>query len=164
MILTKCKRIWRVYDDTMSLTMYTGIFKEDHQLRPNQLHHSQVVPYRIQARFKECRYPIKPHRRLHIQHMSHQCHRVLIRMQLCLIQQVSIVNVNSVSLSSIFIHQTIAFLFLDAYNYQNFPQGPQTQNYGTYPGAYAQQQPGQPGYPHQAPPGGYPHAPNWPPQ
>lgn len=54
---------------------------------------------------------------------------------------------------------------LDAYNYQNFPQGPQPQNYGTYPGAYAQQPPPQqqPGaYPHQAQ--GYPHAPNWPPQ
>lgn len=55
---------------------------------------------------------------------------------------------------------------LDPFNYQNFPQGPQTQNYGTYPGAYAQQPPPQqqqqqqPGYPHQ----GYPHGTNWPPQ
>ncbi|XP_031617798.1 programmed cell death 6-interacting protein [Contarinia nasturtii] len=49
----------------------------------------------------------------------------------------------------------------NAYNYQNFPQGPQ--NYGTYPGSYGQQpqQPG--GYPHP-PPQGYPQAPNWPPQ
>lgn len=53
---------------------------------------------------------------------------------------------------------------LDAFNYQNFPQGPQSQNYGTYPGAFAQQQPpqqGAGGYPHQP---GYPHAPQWPPQ
>lgn len=51
--------------------------------------------------------------------------------------------------------------FSDPYNYQNFPQGPQTQNYGTYPGAYAQQQQPPPpqGYPH-----GYPHGTNWPPQ
>lgn len=61
--------------------------------------------------------------------------------------------------------KNIFFIFLrsiDAFNYQNFPQGPQTQNYGTYPGAYAQQPP-QPGagYPHGQ---GYPHAPNWPPQ
>lgn len=51
---------------------------------------------------------------------------------------------------------------LDAFNYQNFPQGPQTQNFGTYPGAYGQQQQQQPGgYPHQGQ--GYPHT-NWPPQ
>lgn len=59
---------------------------------------------------------------------------------------------------------SLFYLNLDAYNYQNFPQGPQPQNYGTYPGAFAQQQqqqqpPGGGGYPHQ----GYPHQ-TWPPQ
>ncbi|KAG4068119.1 hypothetical protein HA402_001544 [Bradysia odoriphaga] len=41
----------------------------------------------------------------------------------------------------------------NAYNYQNFPQGPQ--QYGTYPGNYAQQQQQQPppGYPNFKPPG-----------
>jgi len=47
-----------------------------------------------------------------------------------------------------------------AYNYQHFPQGPQAQNYGTYPGAYSQQQQQQPGYPQQ-PNQGYPHPPGW---
>lgn len=47
----------------------------------------------------------------------------------------------------------------NAYNYQNFPQGPPMQQYGTYPGNYAhmqQQQPPMPGYPGQPPYPGYP--------
>lgn len=99
-------------------------------------------------------------------------------MQHCLIQQVSglwrlieiitKLKIYNYAYSFVYLRYLCSFdLNLDAFNYQNFPQGPQSQNYGTYPGAFAQQQQQPPpqqggpgGYPHQ----GYPHAPQWPPQ
>lgn len=77
---------------------------------------------------------------------------------------------NTISLQYPYFHRKYCAFFTDAFNYQHFPQGPHTQNYGTYPGAYANQAayqpPQQPGQPPQQPgqppqQGGYPHPPGW---